>query len=299
MNFHFYDFYFDSNHLKLLKYNILENYVEKFSIANIYEGNFMEKVIIGMIIPFLGTVLGSLLVFFMRENINKKLEKLLLGFAAGIMVAAAVWSLIIPAIEQSEANGQIGWLPTSIGVVLGFVLILILDKANQNKDAKNISKNGFDKIENKSMMFFSITLHNIPEGMAVGVALAGAYFQSSFLSLSAAIMLSVGIAIQNIPEGAIVSMPLKLRGQTKFKAFLKGAYSGIVEPVSAFITFFITGFVSSILPYVLAFAAGSMLYVVVEEIIPQSQEEGSGKSLATLGFMLGFVIMLILDIALG
>lgn len=255
----------------------------------------MINVIIGILIPFFGTALGSFFVFFINEKLNMKIKKIMLGFAAGIMTSASVWSLLIPAIEQSEADGLVGFIPASVGLIFGFLLLFLIEKLN--KQILNKNKLNEQKTNKKSLLVFSITLHNIPEGMAVGVAIAGAYYGNSLLSLTAAIMLAIGIAVQNIPEGAIVSMPLKLKGCSKTKSFMIGVCSGAVEPIFAIITFFITGFVSAILPYVLAFAAGSMLYVVVDEIIPEMQEDNNG--LATMGFMLGFVIMLILDLVLG
>ncbi len=257
----------------------------------------MENVLLGIFIPFLGTAFGSAAVFFMRKKENLLLKKFLLGFAGGIMVAASIWSLLIPALEQSKTMQTFEFLPAASGIVFGFVLLFILQMINNYFDGKKMQTHEIVQSK-KSMMVFSITLHNIPEGLAVGVAMAGAYFGNSLLSISSALMLSIGIAIQNIPEGAIVSMPSKTLGKSKIKAFLSGVFSGIVEPISAIIAFFVTGFVSSVLPYVLAFAAGSMLFVVVEEIIPESQL-GEGKNLSTFGFMAGFVLMLILDVTLG
>ncbi len=214
------------------------------------------------------------------------------------MVAASVWSLIIPAIEQMAENGGPSWLAPSVGIAFGFLLIFFIQITANSIDRKKSQQKTALGIEKRSLVVFSITLHNVPEGMAVGVALAGAYFGTSLLSLPAALMLALGIAIQNVPEGAIVSIPKHISGVPKFKAFMLGVYSGLVEPIAAVITFFITGFVSQILPFVLAFAAGSMLFVVVEEIIPEAQE-GSKNGLASLGFMFGFILMLILDVTLG
>lgn len=255
----------------------------------------MDKIIIGILIPFLGTIIGSLFVFFMSNKINNKLKKIMLGFSAGIMVAASVWSLLIPAIEQTFEMNMISWLPAALGLLIGFIFLLTTNFVNQKIENKNLN---FKNVEKKSLLVLSITIHNIPEGMAVGVALAAAYYGNSLLTLSSAIALSIGIAVQNIPEGAIVSMPLKLAGQTKMKAFMSGVYSGVVEPIFAVIAFFITSLVSSILPFVLSFAAGCMLFVVVSEIIPESTEDG-GINLATIGFAIGFIIMMILDISLG
>ena len=216
----------------------------------------MLEVILGFIIPFAGTTLGAFMVFFMKSSINEKLEKVLIGFAAGVMTAASIWSLLIPAIESSTGLKVLSWLPAAIGLITGFVLLYFMDKLLQKSNKSN----------SKTLTIFAITIHNIPEGMAVGVALAGAFFGNSLLSLAGALALAIGIAVQNFPEGAIVSMPLKASGINKSKAFLYGTLSGIVEPIFACISFFIAGFVSGILPYVLSFAAGSMIYVVINEL---------------------------------
>lgn len=250
----------------------------------------MDKVIFGILLPFLGTVFGSLMVFFIKEKINNKFHKILMGLAGGVMVAAAIWSLLIPAIEQGELTMHLGWIPAVIGLMIGFVFLLLLDCFNNKIERKVKSK--------KSLLIFSITIHNIPEGMAVGVALAGAFYGNSLLSLSSAILLAVGIAIQNIPEGSIVSIPSKLKGNSKPKSFFIGVLSGIVEPIFAIITFFISGFVSSILPYILSFAAGSMLFVVINEIIPDNARE-ENSLITTIGFGIGFILMFILDVSLG
>ena len=248
----------------------------------------MLEVILGFIIPFAGTTLGAFMVFFMKSSMNERLEKSLLGFAAGIMTAASIWSLLIPSIETSAHLKELAWLPAMIGLITGFVILFLMDKLLQKSN----------KTKNNALTIFAITVHNIPEGMAVGVALAGAYFGNSLLSLTGALALAIGIGVQNFPEGAIVSMPLKAAGMNKPKAFLYGALSGIVEPIFACISFFIAGFVSGILPYVLSFAAGSMLYVVIHELIPSSQSNNR-KFIETFGFLLGFIIMMILDITLG
>lgn len=249
----------------------------------------MYAVILGILIPFFGTTLGAALVLFMNKNISNNFQKLLLGFVSGVMVAASIWSLIIPSINQCKSLGKLSFLPAAVGVMLGFIFLLIIDRLTE-KLQNNENK--------KSLLVFSVTLHNIPEGLAVGVAFAGAYFGEVYLSISAAIALSVGMAIQNIPEGAIVSLPKRLGGASKSRSFLSGFLSGIVEPIFAFIAFFITGLISKILPYVLSFSAGSMLFVVVQEIIPEMQE--NNKSVyATFGFCLGFILMMILDVMLG
>lgn len=254
----------------------------------------MLDILIEILIPFIGTTLGSLMVFFMKDNINKKLEKFLLGFSSGIMIAASIWSLLLPAISDSEGGNVPNWLQATIGLIIGLLfLFLTRNLLSSSKTSDNI------ELDNKnSMLFFAVTLHNIPEGLAVGVAASIAYFGEGSISSLSALMLSVGIAIQNFPEGAIISMPLKSMGMRKSKAFLMGTFSGIVEPIAALIAFFVTGFVTSILPYVLSFAAGAMIYVAVQELIPESQEKGF-ENLATFGFFLGFIIMMIMDIVLG
>ena len=254
---------------------------------------------IGLLIPFLGTSIGSAMVFFMKNTINRRIEKVLLGFAAGVMMSASVWSLIVPAIDMTEAQGKIGWVPAAIGFLLGIIFLLILDSIIPHLHLKSKKPEGLKaKLKNATMMVLAVTLHNIPEGMALGVTFAGALIGNQEMTIAGALALSVGIAIQNFPEGAIVSMPLKSEGISKGKAFLYGTLSGIVEPIAAIITIFLTNLVVPILPYLLAFAAGAMIYVVVEELIPEAQE-GEHTNIATIGVAIGFVLMMILDIALG
>ena len=259
----------------------------------------MMNTVIGLLIPFLGTTLGAAMVFFMRKEINKKLEKLLLGFAAGVMISASIWSLLDPAISMTESQGKVGWIPAALGFSLGIVFLLILDSIIPHLHLKSDKPEGLkSKLKNATMLVLSVTLHNIPEGMAIGVVFAGVLSQNAELSFMGAIALSIGMAIQNFPEGAVISMPLKSEGVSKPKAFLYGMLSGIVEPIAAIITIMFTNTVSQILPYILSFAAGAMIYVVVEELIPESQE-GEHSNIGTIGVALGFVIMMILDIALG
>ncbi len=261
-------------------------------------GAYMQ-LFIGLIIPFFGTLLGSAMVFFMRDTINEKVEKALLGFAAGVMVAASVWSLLIPSLDMTAEQGGIGWLPATIGFMLGVIFLLVLDMVIPHLHLNSDEPEGpHTKIKKTTMMVLAVTLHNIPEGMAVGVTLAAAIADSSGITMAAAIALSVGIAIQNFPEGAIVSMPLKSEGKSKSKAFLLGTMSGVVEPVAGFITILLTSLVVPVLPYLLSFAAGAMLYVVVEELIPESQL-GKHSNIGTLGFAVGFALMMVLDVALG
>lgn len=257
------------------------------------------EIVLGILIPFIGTTLGSSMVFFMKNTINLQLQKFLLGFASGVMIAASIWSLILPAIEQSEHLGKLSFLPSAIGLILGFIFLIFIDILSKKISNKNyIEETNFKSSKKTKMLFFAITLHNIPEGMAVGVALACAYFGSSTITITAAIMLAIGIGIQNFPEGAIISMPLKSEGMGKFKAFGYGTISGIVEPIFACLTFFITGFIIPVLPYVLTFAAGAMMYVVIKELIPEAQENEK-YYLSTFGFTLGFIVMMMLDVMLG
>ncbi len=254
---------------------------------------------IGLAIPFLGTALGSAMVFFMKNKINGKVEKLLLGFAAGVMIAASIWSLIIPAINMEEQQGGISWIPAAIGFLLGILFLLILDSVIPHLHLKSDRPEGVRaKFKKVTMLALAVTLHNIPEGMAVGVTFAGALIGNSGITIAGALALALGIAIQNFPEGAIISMPLKAEGISKSKAFFYGTLSGIVEPIGAMITILLTSAIEPILPYILSFAAGAMIYVVVEELIPESQS-GEHSNIGTIGVAIGFVIMMILDVALG
>lgn len=253
----------------------------------------------GLLIPFLGTTLGSATVFLMKNKLNKKVEKILLGFAAGVMIAASVWSLLIPSIDMAQEQGILPWLPAAIGFILGIVFLLVLDSVIPHLHLESTKPEGIKtKLKKTTMMVFAVTLHNIPEGMAVGVSFAGTLMENTGITLAGAFALAIGIAIQNFPEGAIISMPLKAEGMSKGKAFLYGTLSGIVEPIGAIITILLTSTVIPILPYVLSFAAGAMIYVVVEELIPESQV-GEHSNIGTIGVAIGFTIMMILDVALG
>lgn len=259
----------------------------------------MENILIGLLIPFLGTVLGSAMVFLMKDKINPKLQKILSGFASGVMIAASIWSLIIPSINMAEEQGDISWLPASIGFLVGVAFLLILDSIIPHLHIETKKPEGIkSKLKNATMMVLAVTLHNIPEGMTVGVVYAGLLAQNTNITLAGALALSIGMAIQNFPEGAIISMPLKSEGMSKTKSFLYGTLSGIVEPLGAIITILLTSVVTPILPYLLAFAAGAMIYVVVDELIPET-ETGEHSNIGTIGVAIGFVIMMILDIALG
>lgn len=258
-----------------------------------------KDIALGLLIPFLGTTLGSAMVFLMKNKINSKVEKLLLGFASGVMIAASIWSLIIPSIDMAEEQGVISWIPASIGFLLGIVFLLVLDSLIPHLHLNSEKPEGIkSKLQKTTMMVLAVTLHNIPEGMAVGVILAGALVGNAGITMSGAFALAIGIAIQNFPEGAIISMPLKSEGISKGKAFWYGTLSGIVEPIAAIITILLTGLVVPVLPYLLSFAAGAMIYVVVEELIPESHS-GEHSNVGTIGVSIGFIIMMILDVALG
>jgi ZIP family zinc transporter len=254
---------------------------------------------VGILIPFLGTTLGAAMVLVLKKEIGDHLQKLLLGFASGVMIAASVWSLLIPSIEQAEVQGSIPWLPASAGFLLGIAFLLALDSLIPHLHRNAEKAEGLHiRTKKNTMLLLAVTLHNIPEGMAVGVVFAGLLVGDSGITFSSALALSVGIAIQNFPEGAIVSMPLKSAGVSKGKSFLYGTLSGAVEPIAAIITVLLTSILVPALPYLLAFAAGAMIYVVVEELIPELQE-GEHSNIGIIGVALGFVLMMILDVALG
>lgn len=249
------------------------------------------------LIPFLGTSLGAGCVFLLKKEIGDRLQKSLLGFAAGVMVAASVWSLLIPAMEQSESLGRLAFLPAALGLLLGMGFLLLLDQLIPHQHLDSPCPEGTPcKAQKSTMLMLAVTLHNIPEGMAVGVVLAGLGTEGG-LSTAAAYALALGIAIQNFPEGAVISMPMK-EALGKKKAFFYGVLSGVVEPVAAIITLLLSQLVVPVLPYLLSFAAGSMLYVVVEELIPESAA-GKHSNVGTIAFALGFTVMMILDVALG
>ena len=257
------------------------------------------NILLGILIPFVGTTLGSAMVFFMRREMNGRVQKALLGFASGVMIAASVWSLLIPAIEMSEEQSNIAWVPAAIGFLLGIGFLLLLDTLTPHIHLTEEEPEGLKAdLKKTTMLVLAVTLHNIPEGMAVGVTFAGVMTGNTTITLAAAFVLAIGIAIQNFPEGAIISMPLRGEGISRRRAFLYGTASGIVEPIAAFITILLTGLVVPILPYLLAFAAGAMIYVVVEELIPESQS-GKHTNIGTIGVAFGFVMMMVLDVALG
>lgn len=272
----------------------------------------MEEVSIIMV-PLLGTAMGAAMVLFLKKKMNARLERLMLGFAAGVMIAASVWSLLIPAIEMAEAQGRIAWLPAAAGFLAGVGFLLVLGRlvplaGRESKGqeggasvAPSLEKgapgNGAaDESRKVAMLVLAVTLHNLPEGMAVGVALAGAMTENTGITMAGAMMLAVGIAIQNLPEGAIISMPLRNIGDSRQRAFWYGILSGAVEPAGAFATILLAEQVVPVLPYLLAFAAGAMLFVVGDELIPGAKGEGGGK-IGTVGMAAGFVLMMVLDVA--
>ena len=257
------------------------------------------EVFFGLLIPFLGTSLGAACVFFMKKSLGDLVQRALAGFAAGVMVAASVWSLLIPAIEQSEAMGAFAFLPAFIGFWIGVLFLLALDHLIPHLHVGSDEAEGpKSKLGRTTMMVLAVTLHNIPEGMAVGVMYAGLLSGNMQITAASALALSIGIAIQNFPEGAIISMPLRAEGESKGKAFLGGVLSGIVEPISAILTIIAARFIVPALPYLLSFAAGAMVYVVVEELIPE-MSQGRHPNIGTIFFAVGFCIMMMLDVALG
>lgn len=257
------------------------------------------NIMIGLLIPFVGTTLGAGMVFFLKNKMSDWLQKALLGFASGVMIAASIWSLLMPAIDMAEESGGIPWVSAAVGFLLGILFLLVLDSIiphlHLDKDKPEGVKTSLKK---STMLVLAVTLHNIPEGMAVGVVFAGLLTENVLISTAGAFALSIGIAIQNFPEGAIISMPLKSEGISKTRAFTYGSLSGIVEPIAALLTIALTGLIMPVLPYLLAFAAGAMIYVVVEELIPESQA-GEHTNIGTIGVAAGFVLMMILDVALG
>lgn len=253
----------------------------------------------GILIPFLGTSLGAACVFFLRKTLSDAVQRALTGFAAGVMVAASVWSLLIPAIAQSAALGRWSFLPAALGFWAGILFLLALDHIIPHLHAKSGQAEGpKSRLQRTTMMVLAVTLHNIPEGMAVGVVYAGYLSGQAQITAAGALALSLGIAIQNFPEGAIISLPLRAEGHSRIRAFAGGVLSGIVEPVGAVLTVLAARFVAPALPYFLSFAAGAMLYVVVEELIPE-MSEGKHSNIGTIFFAVGFSVMMILDIALG
>lgn len=258
----------------------------------------MNPVIIGILLPLLGTMLGSAFVFFMKKDIPDRLQKTLLGFASGVMVAASVWSLLIPSIDMASTSleGVRSVLPAAVGFLLGMGFLLLIDELTPHLHLGAEKAEGpRSKLSRTAMLALAVTIHNLPEGMAVGVVFAG---EAQGLTLSAALAVSIGIAIQNIPEGAIISMPMHAEGNSRWRSFLIGSLSGVVEPIGSIAILLLASVLGVALPYLLAFAAGAMMYVVVEELIPETAE-GTHTNLSTIGFALGFVLMMVMDVVLG
>lgn len=257
------------------------------------------ETLIGILIPFIGTTAGAACVFFMKKTMSDQVQRALTGFAAGVMVAASIWSLLIPAIERSDSMGNLSFLPAAIGFWIGILFMLLLDHIIPHLHQNSENAEGPEsKLQKTTKMVLAVVLHNIPEGMAVGVIYAGYLTGNEQVSFAGAMALSVGIAIQNFPEGAIISMPLRSVGMKKAKAFASGMLSGLVEPIGAALTILAAGIVMPALPYLLSFSAGAMLYVVVEELIPE-MSQGKHSNIGTVCFAAGFSVMMILDVALG
>jgi len=258
-----------------------------------------SKVILAILLPFLGTTIGSAFVFFLRGQMRQGLQRSLTGFAAGVMVAASVWSLIIPSMNQSEHMGKLAFIPAFVGVWLGFLFLLLLDRLIPHLHLNSPCPEGTPcNLGKSTMMVLAVALHNLPEGMAVGVVAAGWLSGQEGISFAAALALSLGIALQNLPEGAIISMPLKSNGMARGRAFGYGVISGVIEPIGAILTILLANWIIPVLPYLLSFAAGAMLYVVVEELIPE-MSEGEHSNIGTIFFAIGFTLMMVLDVALG
>ncbi|MBQ6674831.1 MAG: ZIP family metal transporter [Ruminococcus sp.] len=260
----------------------------------------MNELIKGFSIPFIGTSLGAACVFLMKNNLNAMTQRILTGFAAGVMTAASVWSLLIPAIEQNEESmGRLAFIPAAVGFLIGVFFLLLLDSLIPHLHFNSDKAEGLQAhLSKNTMLMLAVTLHNIPEGMAVGVVYAGLYYGSADITSAGALALALGIAIQNFPEGAIISMPLKAEGMGKGKAFVMGVLSGAAEPVGAVLTVLAAGLIVPAMPYLLSFAAGAMMYVVVEELIPE-MSSGEHSNAGTISFSAGFVAMMVLDVALG
>jgi len=256
-------------------------------------------VIIGLLIPFIGTIIGAAFVFFMKDEMSPRLQKTLLGFASGVMVAASVWSLLIPAMDMEAHKGAWSVVPASIGFLAGIGFLLVLDDITPHLHIGTDKPEGpRSHLSRTAMLALAVTIHNLPEGMAVGVVFAGAGQGLANISITAAIAVSLGIAIQNVPEGAIISMPMRAAGNSKWRSFMIGSLSGAVEPIGGLAVILLASMLTPLLPYMLAFAAGAMFYVVVEELIPEASE-GQHSNLSTIGFAIGFVLMMVLDVVMG
>ena len=259
----------------------------------------MNTILIGLLIPLLGTMLGASFVFFMKRDMPERLQKALLGFASGVMVAASVWSLIIPAIDMAQHTGAMQVMPAAVGFLLGIIFLLLIDELTPHLHIGSDRPEGLrSRLSRTAMLALAVTIHNLPEGMAVGVVFAGASEGHADISLMGALAMSIGIAIQNIPEGAIISMPMRAAGNSRWKSFLIGSLSGVIEPVGGLLIILLASLFLPAMPYMLAFAAGAMMYVVVEELIPEASS-GTHSNLSTIGFAIGFVLMMALDVVMG
>ena len=259
----------------------------------------MEGLILGLLIPVLGTIIGAGFVFFMKDEMPVRVQKALLGFASGVMIAASVWSLLIPGMGMCEDMGKWAVMPAAVGFLAGIAFLLLIDHVTPHLHPGNSSAEGpKSHLSRTAMLSLAVTIHNLPEGMAVGVVLAGALQGDAGISAMGALAMSLGIAIQNIPEGAIISMPMRAAGNTRSRSFMLGSLSGIVEPIGAIIVILLASVMTPVLPYLLSFAAGAMLYVVVEELIPETAE-GEHSNIGVIGFAVGFTLMMVLDVVLG
>ena len=259
----------------------------------------MDGLVLALMIPFIGTTLGSGFVFFMKEEMPAKLQKTLLGFASGVMVAASIWSLLIPSMEMCSGMGKAAVVPAAVGLLAGMAFLLLLDTITPHLHIGNALPEGpHAHLSRTAMLALAVTIHNIPEGMAVGGVIAGALQGGDWISPTAAMAMSLGIAIHNIPEGAIISMPMRAAGGSRMKSFIMGTLSGAVEPIGGLVVILLASITTPIIPYLLGFAAGAMFYVVIEELIPEASE-GEHSNLSTIGFAIGFVIMMVMDVVLG
>ena len=257
------------------------------------------SLLIGLLLPLLGTMLGAAFVFLMKDEMSPRIQKSLLGFASGVMVAASVWSLLIPAMEMETSKGAWSVFPAAVGFLLGIGFLLLIDEVTPHLHIGTDKPEGpRSHLSRTAMLALAVTIHNLPEGMAVGVVFAGASEGTAGLSLASALAVSIGIAIQNVPEGAIISMPMRAAGNSRWRSFLIGSLSGVVEPLGALIVILLASMMTPILPYMLSFAAGAMIYVVVEELIPEASE-GEHSNLSTIGFAIGFTLMMVLDVVMG
>ena len=259
----------------------------------------MTTLLIGLLIPLLGTMLGASFVFFMKRDMPERLQKALLGFASGVMVAASVWSLLIPSIDMSHDEGAMQVVPAAVGFLLGMGFLLLIDELTPHLHVGSNKPEGPKaRLSRTAMLALAVTIHNLPEGMAVGVVFAGTQDGQADISLMSALAMSIGIAIQNIPEGAIISMPMRAAGNSRWRSFIIGSLSGVVEPAGGLLIILLASLFLPAMPYLLAFAAGAMMYVVVEELIPEASN-GTHSNLSTIGFALGFVLMMVMDVVMG